>query len=75
MDKFIWDATKSSSFRLSRIRNITINSVGIERSVLHTEGFQVVVWFSDSESLVAGEFVKLEDAQDYVEKIHKEAEK
>jgi hypothetical protein len=75
MDKFIWDATKSSSFRLSRIRNITINLVGIERSVLHAEGFQVVIWFSDSESLVAGEFVKLEDARDYVESIHKEVEK
>jgi hypothetical protein len=75
MDKFIWDATKSSSFRLSRVRNITINSVGIEKSVLHAEGFQVVIWFSDSESLVAGEFVKLEGARDYVESIHKEVEK
>lgn len=75
MDKFIWDATKESSFRLSRIRNITISSVGIERSVLHTEGFQVTVWFSDSESLVAGGFVHLKDAQGYVESIHKEAEK
>lgn len=75
MDKFIWDATKSSSFRLSRIRNISISSVGIEKSVLHTEGFQVVIWFSDSESLVAGEFVKLEEARDYVELIHKEVEK
>ncbi len=75
MDKFIWDATKSSSFRLSRIRNITISLAGIEKAVSHTECFQVVVWFSDSESLVAGEFVELEDAQGYVESIHAEVKK
>ena len=72
MDKFIWDATKSGSFRLSRVRNITIEPVGIEKSITHTAGLQVVVWFSDSESLVAGVFDKPEDAQNYIESIHRE---
>ena len=73
-EKFLWNVTRTASVRASRIRNLTIAEVGIEKSPTHTAGFEVTAWFSDAETFALGILPTLEQAQDFIEKIHKTIE-
>jgi len=66
---FLWDISRSNYFRADRIRNFTIEVVGIETSSRGRQGFKVVAWFSDTETLTLGELDTHEEAVEYVEGI------
>lgn len=70
-EKFLWNVTKTASVRASRIRSLTIEEVGIERSPTHSAGFSVTSWFSDTESFNLGILPTLEKAREFIEKIHR----
>jgi len=72
--KWGWNINKSNRFRVERIRNLTITPVGIETSSRHREGFKIVAWFSDSETVDVGEVDSLEEAVEVVEKMTEEEE-
>lgn len=70
--KWGWNISKSNRFRVERIRNLTIEQVGIETSARHIEGFKIVAWFSDSETVNVGEVDTFQEAVKLVESMTQE---
>lgn len=73
-EKFLWNVTRTASVRASRIRSFTIEEVGIETSPTHSAGYVVIGWFSDTESFNLGVLPALDEAREFIEKIHKQIE-
>jgi len=58
MSKFIWSQDKLTCCRLGAVRNFKISQVGT--------GYQVVVWYSDKESLPLGIFPNPDAARELI---------
>lgn len=65
-ERFLWNARRNGSVKASTIRNFTIEpDQGI---------YLVVAWMSDSESIKMGIFDTEQEAQVYLDSLHKQIE-
>ena len=67
MALMLWNDTETASVKASRIREITINPIGMEKEEYLVEG-----WFNTNESFNFGYFCSKKVAQAFVSGLHRQ---